>query len=68
MKKRFRVTITVLFDAESTVLANAIVAQGKSIIIGEFTKHRSQSVVASLVQELRPDVQYDGPEEVLREK
>lgn len=66
MKKRFKVTLTFLFDADNIVLAKAIAAQGKSIVVGEWSKHRDRSEMAAMMQELRPDVTWDGPEEVLR--
>lgn len=64
--KRYKVTLTFVFDAQNIVLAKAIAAQGKAIITGEFAKHRDRSEVASLIQELRPNVMWDGPEEVLK--
>lgn len=65
MKKRFKLTVTFVFDAPNLALASAIAAQGKSIAIAEWTKHREKSEVAAIVQELRPDITWDGPEEVL---
>lgn len=65
-KKRFKVTLTFAFDAHNIVLAKAIAAQGKSLIIGEWSKHRVRSALAAMMLELRPDVTWDGPEEVLR--
>lgn len=65
MMKRYKVTVTFTFDASNLALAQLIVVQGKSIIIGEWTKRAAQSEVASLIQELRPEVSYDGPEEIL---
>lgn len=65
-KKRYKLTLTFQFDADNIVLAKAIAAQGKAIVVGEFSKHRDRSEVASMIQELRPDVSWDGPEEVLR--
>lgn len=64
-KKRYKVTLTFVFDADNIVLAKAVAAHGKAIIVGEFSKHRDRSEVASLLQELRPNVSWDGPEEVL---
>lgn len=65
MKKRFKVTVTLTFDADNVVLAKAIAAQGKSIAIGEWSKHSSRSEVAALMQTLRPDIAWTGPEEVI---
>lgn len=65
MKKRFKLTVTFTFDAPNLALAHAIAAQGKSIAIAEWTKHHEKSEIAAIVQELRPDIAWDGPEEVL---